>query len=158
MIHGHLDTSDAYAPLLRHPVWAEAFAFLQRLPARPETGTTLIRGEDMYVNVMEYSTLPRERCNFESHRKFVDLQYTIAGGEVIEWRRSMELDVAGPYDADKDLQFYRLPDSRTRIHMPPGHFAIFYPTDAHLPKVSDGLHVSVYKLVIKIALHLLNEE
>jgi biofilm protein TabA len=156
MIHGHLHTSDAYSPLLLHPVWIEAFAFLKNLPAQPAKGIQQIRGEDMYVNVMEYATLPREQCNFETHRKYVDLQYTITGGEVIEWRRSAELEVAGPYDEAKDLQLYRLADAPTRVHMPPGYFAIFYPSDAHLPKVADGINASVYKLVVKVGLHLLN--
>jgi len=66
------------------------------------------------------------------------------------------LAIEGPYDEVKDLQFYHLKDASTRLHMPPGFFAIFYPSDAHLPRVSDGCNASVYKLVIKIALHLLN--
>src|SRR5439155_23683956 len=98
MIHGHLHTPDAFAPLLLHPVWKEAFEFLKSLPAQPAKGIHPIRGEDMYVNVMEYATLPREQCHFESHRKYVDLQYTITGSEVIEWRRSGELETAGRYD------------------------------------------------------------
>lgn len=156
MIHGNLDSPDAIAPLLLHPVWREAFDFLKKLPENPPKGISPIRGDDMYVNVMEYETLPRQQCHFETHRRFVDLQYTIAGGEMIEWRRSSELELDGPYDEARDLQFYRLADAPTRVYMPPGYFAIFYPSDAHLPKVSDGMNPSVYKLVIKIGLHLLD--
>jgi len=109
------------------------------------------------VNVMEYATLPREECTFESHRRYVDLQFTLAGGEFIEWRRAPELEISGPYAQDKDLQFYRPAAASTRLHMPPRHFAIFYPTDAHLPKVADGVHASVYKAVVKVGLHLLRQ-
>jgi biofilm protein TabA len=155
MTHGHLLSPDTYAPLLLDPVWNEAFDWLRNMPAEPAKGIHPLRGDEMFVNVMKYDTLPREQCNFESHRKYVDLQYTIRGGETIEWRRSSELTAAGPYDDPKDLQFYQLGDAPTRLHMPPGYFAVFYPSDAHLPKVLDGVHASVYKAVIKVGIHLL---
>jgi biofilm protein TabA len=157
MIHGHLHTPDTYASLVQHPVWQTAFEWLRQMPAAPEKGIHPIRGDDMYVNVMEYATLPRSQCRFESHRKYLDLQYTITGAELIEWRLNTELATDGGYDDAKDLQFYHLSDALTRVHMLPGHFAIFFPSDAHLPKVSDGTNGSVFKLVIKINLNLLKQ-
>jgi len=77
MIHGHLRSPDAIATLLSHPVWREAFDFLENLPENLTKGISPIRGDEMYVNVMEYDTLPRTMCHFETHRKYVDLQYTI---------------------------------------------------------------------------------
>jgi YhcH/YjgK/YiaL family protein len=106
---------------------------------------------------MEYETLPEERCIFETHRKYVDLQYTISGGETIAWRNASELEPNGPFDEVRDLQFYHRVESPSRVHMPAGYFAIFYPSDAHLPKISDGLHASVFKVVIKVGLHLLQQ-
>jgi YhcH/YjgK/YiaL family protein len=151
MIHGHLDAPDAWKPLLANPAWKFAFDWLDQLPATPEPGIRPLQGDDIYVNVHGYHTLPREQCRYESHRKYVDLQYCITGGEFIDWQRASTLKPDGGYDTDKDLQFYELGNSLTVIHMLPRSFAIFYPSDAHLPKRADGIHPAVSKLVVKVA-------
>ncbi|MBL9129224.1 MAG: YhcH/YjgK/YiaL family protein [Verrucomicrobiales bacterium] len=151
MIHGHLSTPDAYAHLLGNDAWRFAFDWLKALPPNPEPGIRELRGEDIYVNVHGYDTLPPERCRYESHRRYVDLQYCIGGGELIDWQLASTLKPAGPFDVSKDLQFYEPGDSLTRLQMLPGSFAIFFPSDAHRPKRADGFRPSVSKLVIKVA-------
>jgi beta-galactosidase beta subunit len=37
-----------------------------------------------------------------------------------------------------------------RLRLSAGSFGIFFPCDAHLPKVHDGCHEGVFKVVIKI--------
>lgn len=156
MVHGHLQSPDTYSHLLTHPVWNEAFTWLKQMLVEPAKGIHPLRGDDMYVNVMSYATLPRAACRFESHRKYLDLQYTMQGGEVIEWRRAPELTADGEYDEGHDVQFYHLAPATTRLHMLPGYFVIFHPSDAHLPKVSDEASSDVFKLVIKIKVNLLS--
>lgn len=156
MLHGHLSTPDAYAHLLTNPAWRFAFDWLKQLPANPEPGIRPLQGEDIYVNVHGYDTLARELCRYESHRRYVDLQYCIHGGELIDWQLGSTLKPAGPYDESKDLQFYEMGTSLTQIQMVPGSFAIFFPSDAHLPKRNDGIHQAVSKLVIKVALKLVS--
>ena len=117
-------------------------------------GITQLRGDDIYVNVMTYKTLPTDQCRYESHRKYVDLQYTITGAEVIDWLDAGDLKADGGFELDRDLQFYLPAPTRSQVHMRPGYFAIFYPSDAHRPKVSDGVHGEVFKLVIKMNLDL----
>ncbi len=151
MLHGHLSTPDAYAHLLANPAWRFAFDWLKKLPANPEPGIRELQGKDIYVNVHGYDTLPREQCRYESHRRYVDLQYCIRGGEMIDWQLASTLTPAGPFDESMDLQFYEMGTSLTQIQMLPGSFAIFFSSDAHLPKRSDGLQSSVSKLVIKVA-------
>jgi len=150
VIYGHIDSLDSYEHLLAHPVWKQAFQWLRDMPESQAPGIVPLRGNEMFVNVHGYDPLPREQCRFESHRKYLDLQYCIRGGELIEWQRTALLETDGPYDETKDVQFYRLRDSQTGLHMTPGSFVIFYPTDAHLPKVCDGVNKSVFKLVIKV--------
>lgn len=154
MIYGHLSALDGYAPLLANPNWKYAFEWLRQLPAEPEPGIRPLRGEDIYVNVHGYTTLGREECRYESHRRYVDLQYCVSGGELIDWQLASSLTPAGLYDEEKDLQFYEAGHSLTALQMVPGSFAIFYPSDAHRPKRRDGQHPSVSKLVIKVDLKL----
>jgi biofilm protein TabA len=156
MIHGHLATPDSYAHLLANPMWKLAFDWLKTVTPATPLGIQQLQGDDIYVNVMKYGTLPAEQCRFETHRKYVDLQYTITGAEVIDWKRSSELAPAGPFDEPKDLQFYLPGPTLTRVHMLPGCFGIFFPSDAHRPKVFDGIHPDVFKLVVKINLHLVS--
>ena len=52
------------------------------------------------------------------------------------------------YDEEKDLEFFEgEPVSIVRI--PPGSFAVFLPTDAHLPLIGDG---PIHKVVVKVAI------
>jgi len=51
------------------------------------------------------------------------------------------------YDAEKDLEFFE-GDPKSIVRIPPGSFAIFLPTDAHLPLIGEG---SIHKVVVKIA-------
>ena len=155
MLYGNLNSQDTYSYLKKHPVWEQAFQWLEGMPKDVKAGIHEVRGRDMFVNVHGYDPLPRSECRYESHRKYLDLQYCISGGELIEWQLSTCLDADGGYDEEKDLQFYKLKESKTVLHMLPGNFAIFHPSDAHLPKVSDSVNQTVFKLVIKIGLHLL---
>jgi YhcH/YjgK/YiaL family protein len=157
MIFGHIKAHETYGFLMHHPVWKQAFDWLRLMPTRPADGIHQLRGEDMYVNVMRYHTLPREQCRFESHRCYVDLQFTIEQAEIIECECSSVLEPDQPYDQEKDIQFYRVADGAIRAHMLPGSFSIFFPSDAHRPKIADGIHGSVFKLVIKIGLDLIQK-
>jgi biofilm protein TabA len=57
--------------------------------------------------------------------------------------------VTRPYDADRDIEFFGdAPQVWTRL--PPGHFMIFYPHDAHAPLAAEG---SCDKVVMKIAVN-----
>lgn len=157
MITGKLNEPETYGFLMNHAVWKEAFDWLKVLPENPEPGIHAIRNNnEMFANVHGYAPIPREQCRYESHRKYVDLQYVIRGGELIEWQLAGKLNTDGGYDAEKDLQFYRLGESKTVIHKLPGHFSIYYPPDAHLPKMHDGIHDDIFKLVIKIQRSLLD--
>jgi YhcH/YjgK/YiaL family protein len=158
MLYGHIEERETYRHLVQHPVWKQAFEWVAtNAPKRPSFGIHPIIGESMYANVMEYETVQRTGARYESHRKYIDLQYTITGSELIEWSLARTLKPDGGYEEAKDLQFYLPSDSRSVVHMQPGHFGIFFPQDAHMPKLSDGKEGSVYKLVVKIGRALLEK-
>lgn len=154
MIHGHLADGDGWRHLRDNDAWRTVFDWLMGLPPAPERGIVHLRGDDIWANIHGYDTVPREACRFESHRRYVDLQYCIAGGEIIEWRRAGTLSPDGDYDVERDLQFYLPGDSQTVLHMLPGNYAVFHPSDAHAPRRMDGIHAMVEKLVVKVALEL----
>ncbi len=150
MVYGHVFATDAYAHLLVNPAWKLAFDWLMTATTGTPAGIRNLQGDDVYVNVHGYDTLPREQCRFESHRRYLDLQYCISGGETIDWRLVSGLEPDAAYDENKDVAFYRPASAEATLRMSPGSFAIFHPPDAHRPRVHDGVNPSVFKLVIKI--------
>jgi biofilm protein TabA len=156
VLYGHLAAPDAYAHLLAVPAWKLAFDWLKAASPETPAGIQQLQGDEIYVNVHGYETVARTQGRFESHRRYLDLQYCLAGGEMIDWWLASELAPDGGYDEGKDVRFYQPPADRLRavpattLRMAPGSFAIFHPSDAHCPKVQDGVNPRVFKLVIKI--------
>lgn len=141
---------------MSHAIWTEAIEWVRRLPAAQAPGIYHIHGESMYANVHGYETKPREACRFESHRKYIDLQYCISGGECIEWQPLDLLKSNNKYDVQKDVLRHHSPKNPAGIlRMSPGTFAVFFPADGHMPKIADGVHAAVAKAVIKIEVGLL---
>jgi len=132
-----------------HPAFEKAFAFLRRndlasLPAdRYE-----FDGDRLFCMISKGPGKSRAEAKLEAHRKYIDIQYVIAGTEEMGWRPTADCKLTDTsYDADKDIGFFKdQPDSWT--HVPPGSFVIFFPQDAHAPLVGSG---EIHKAVLKIA-------
>ncbi len=151
MLYGRIDLPETYAMLSAHPVWAEALAWLRALPPGIAPGIYPLRGDAMFANVHGYTTKPRAACRYESHRRYVDLQFGLAGGEWIEWHPTADLRPTDDYDPAKDVIHWAAPaEPDGRVRLGPRHFAIFFPEDGHMPKVAVAPDSRVDKLVIKI--------
>ncbi len=154
MLHGDLQDPGTYAALATHPTWHRAFAWLRDLKPDVALGDHEIIGRQMFAAVQEYATLARHEARFESHEAHVDLQFTLAGGEIIDWIPRGSLQPDGPFA--NDVQFWLPPpEPLTGLVQTAGRFAIFFPSDAHRPKVRLSGHDRVRKLVIKIHQQLL---
>lgn len=153
MIYGKLSELEKLIPGALPEAITRSLTWLRGLPATPEIGRyELDETTGLYAMVMRYDTVPAEESRYESHRRAVDLQYTISGGEGIEWAHSDELSADGEYDVDRDLQFYLPSESGAFVKNLPGYFSIYAPTDAHRPKVRIPGHKDVFKAVVKIPL------
>jgi YhcH/YjgK/YiaL family protein len=150
MILGRIDQPD-HASLRRHPVWEEAFAWINRCAASQQPGIVELQGKWMYVNIHGYETRPREACRYESHRVYVDLQYCVNGGELIEWNSLDGLVAKDGYNSEQDVIHHHTPaQPGALLRMTAGSYAIFFAEDGHMPKVYDSVNQRVNKLVIKI--------
>ena len=158
MIYGTIRDRQTYWPVSRIAAVARALEWIRAMSPCQEPGIYELDGKRLYVNVHGYQTLPREACVFESHRAYADLQYCIAGGEIIDyaWRSELGPERA-PYDEGKDFLFSEPPPRYSSLIMKPCDFAIFLPSDAHRPRVNDGINADVRKLVVKIDINLLGE-
>ncbi len=137
----------------------EALNWIRSLGQDPEEGTHYLRGEEMYGMIQSYETKDRSDRLWESHRKYVDLQYCLSGGEVIDWEKIEKLTPDGDYMADKDAILYQKTETPSvSLIMQPGRYALLFPEDGHRPGVIDGAHPGTKKVVVKIALNLLQGE
>jgi biofilm protein TabA len=146
MIIARLDQRQEYEDM--HPAFAKAFDFLQQenLADLP-VGRYEVDGDRLFCTVSRDSGKTRAEAKLEAHRKYIDIQYIIAGDEEMGWKPSAECtDVHTPYDDAKDIMFYN--DAiENWISVPPGSFVIFTPQDAHAPMVGEG---EIHKVVCKI--------
>lgn len=144
--------------LLPGKIWGEALDWIRDHSATAELGIHKLRGDLMFVNVLSYESLERKYCQFESHRDYVDLQFTIEGVEGIDYCNIRDLKKDGDYDPDKDLQFYMTGPQELTLRIEGDTFCVFFPEDAHRPKIALNDSEKLKKLVIKISLDLLKDE
>jgi YhcH/YjgK/YiaL family protein len=112
-----------------------------------------IDGERAFAIVARYETRDYESAEPEAHRRYLDIQYLIAGRETIYWTPLAEAGpVTVPYDGERDLMFFARNDQARPIELSAGHFTIFFPEDAHEPNCHAGPPGPVHKVVVKIRL------
>jgi biofilm protein TabA len=148
MILDTLDNADRYTSL--HPAFAKVFAFL-RSPSfhAVDPGRLEIDGTHVYALVSHLPGKRPDEARLEAHRRYIDVQYLIAGTESMGWRALADCgEEEHPYDPEKDLLFLSDPPA-TWITIHPGTFVVFFPGDAHAPMVSHGI---VRKVVLKVEL------
>ena len=148
MILDKLSNSDKYISL--HPNFSKAFAFLQRddLTTLKE-GTYEIDGKCVFAIVAKDQGRQKDEAELEIHDKYIDIQLVLSGVDEMGWKaRSACTEITKPFEADGDIQFFA--DTPTAwIATPAEHFAIFFPTDAHLPVIATGV---LHKVIVKIAI------
>lgn len=146
------DRLDNWRASFSGPVWSRAFEALAALgPDSPE-GETRLDGDDLILRVMGYTTRPPEQAVLETHRVYIDIQTTLAGSERIDWFPAAGLEVAEPYDPQKDVTFYRRPGpAPAHVDVFPGTFAVLLPGDAHMPQLMTGSRPeAIRKAVVKV--------
>lgn len=147
MISDILDNADRYRVL--HSNFAKAFQFLKRddLSTLAE-GKYDIDGDSVFAIVAKDQGRDKDEAQLEIHNKYIDIQMVLEGIDEMGWKaRSACTNMVDEYNAENDIQF--IADSPTSwVATPPGHFAIFFPEDAHLPLIAKGL---IHKVIVKIA-------
>lgn len=147
MILDHLNNALKYSKL--NPGFSQAFKWLDETDQETiEPGRHTIMGEDVFALVSEYTTKPEPECRPESHRIFTDIQVMVKGKEQIGWEPLGNQVVSVPYNEEADILFYE--SHPAGFELTAGHFAVFFPTDIHMPCIeTDGAQM-VRKIVIKV--------
>ncbi len=134
-----------------HPAFEKAFAFLrQEGLAELAADRYEIDGERLFCMISKGPGRSRAEARLEAHRKYIDIQYVIAGTDEMGWKPTADCkSIDTEYDDEKDIMFFKdSPDSWTPV--PAGSFVIFFPQDAHAPLVGSGqIHKAVLKIAVK---------
>ena len=129
--------------------WDKAFAYLKDNDLKTlEKGRHPIDGENVFAIVTEDPSKNFDKTNWESHRKYIDLQSVIEGEEKIGVYAVLKAKVTKEYDEAKDVANYSA-DGKL-YSAKPGTFFLFFPSDAHRPNITPGGNLVVKKIVIKI--------
>jgi YhcH/YjgK/YiaL family protein len=110
-----------------------------------------IQGEAVFALAMKAPSRALTEAKFESHRDYIDIQFLLSGEEMIGVLPIGQLTGATSYDAAKDLIFYATPARYHELRIPPGHFAVFFPDEGHMPMCHAGGPHELHKVVIKVA-------
>ncbi len=148
MIFDHLGRAAHYTAL--HPAFADALAWLAAFdPATPDGNYAIANGCE--ARIMTYRTEPAEQKRWESHRRFIDIQFMVAGRERMDVAEISTLHGATTYDEANDVLFYdHAPAGVTGAVVKQGEFTIFFPHDGHRPGITIDVPVDVRKIVIKV--------
>lgn len=100
--------------------------------------------------VSEYKTMEVNEYGYETHKKFIDIQYLLKGLEKICCMPIEQLKETKPYSEDNDAAFYTANTKPVEMTLGNGYFAIFFPQDGHMPQLCVDTPEQVKKVVIKV--------
>jgi biofilm protein TabA len=130
-------------------VWDKAFAYFRDTNLDQLTpGKYPVDGENVTAAVTENPTKEFDKTNWESHRKYIDMQYVVQGAEKIGVVSMDKATVTKPYDEARDVTNYSAEGKLYEAR--PGTIYIFFPQDVHRPNIKvDGIEKDK-KLVLKV--------
>ncbi|MBO2010256.1 YhcH/YjgK/YiaL family protein [Hymenobacter negativus] len=130
-------------------VWDKAFAYFRDTNLDQLTpGKYPVDGDNVTAAVTENPTKDYDKTNWESHRKFIDMQYVVQGAEKIGVVPIDKATVTKPYDETRDVANYSA--EGTLYEAKPGTIYVFFPSDVHRPNIkADGFDKDK-KLVLKV--------
>lgn len=148
MIVDKIENMEIYKKL--DPKIAKAFDYIKNTDfSKTENGRYEI-DENIFAIVQEYASKDLGENKLEAHRVYTDIQYIAEGCEKIGYDSLDGLTVYEEYDEKRDILFYK--EQGELITLNKGMFAVFFPTDAHMPGICVNEAVQVKKVVVKIKL------
>ncbi|MFT5871582.1 MAG: biofilm protein TabA [Clostridium sp.] len=132
----------------------KAFKFLEEnnVEELPK-GKYEIDGDNVFILIQEYTSRDEKENKWESHKKYIDIQYVLKGSEVMGYKNILELNLVEDIFEEKDVSFYDEVENWTKLKVQAGEFAIFFPGDGHKPCCESTEPESIVKAVIKVKVY-----
>ncbi len=116
-----------------------AFSWIEaKMKSAPASGRYDLE-EECYalVQVNPHKSLSGGR--FENHRKYIDVQFIVAGRERIFWTLPQPVKELEHYNDAKDIEFFEAVNpfiNASSVLLTTGMYAIFFPSDWHMPGIT----------------------
>lgn len=134
-----------------HPVLVEALTLA--LSARPQEKTPghyALRGESVFMNVMQFATQPSEQKRAELHDQFIDIQLLLTGEERILYGVVGAARDCDEWHREEDYQLCSEIANEQVVTLKPGMFAVFMPGEPHKPGCIIAEPGEIKKVVVKV--------
>lgn len=129
---------------------AEAVEIIKNVNFEEKGTGKYIINDDFYMMLQTYESNEPEKCGYESHKNYVDIQYIVEGVERMDIAPISILKVKEAYDPEKDVAFYHVPEQAASMVLTAGGYVVFYPEDGHRPGMCVGKPAQVKKIVGKV--------
>lgn len=113
-----------------------------------EPGNYEIDGDNIFAIVQEYQNKPFSSGKWESHKKYIDIQFIVSGAEKIGFTESKKVITIQEYDSGKDVTIHK--GEGQFINVEQNHFMILFPSDIHMPGIAINIPKPVKKVVVKV--------
>ncbi|UKJ06109.1 YhcH/YjgK/YiaL family protein [Solitalea lacus] len=151
MIIDKLSNAERYYPL--GDLFIKGFNYLVNTDfSNIETGKYEIEGEKLFAIVNEYETIDAANEKMEAHRKYIDIQFWISGEELVGHDILTNQPIFKEYDEEKDFLLAANQPKYFTL-MQSGMFAIYFPSDLHMPCIKNEKSTHVKKVVLKVAVN-----
>lgn len=119
---------------INKPLWDKLFKFLADTdPNTLEAGKIVLEDGRLWINILEYTPKSAEDTKIESHKNYIDLQYTFVGNELMGLAHHVV--PTGDYDPVKDKTNYKTDEPIDYVPADPKRFFLYFPSDMHQPSV-----------------------
>lgn len=105
---------------------------------------------DFFYSVQEYVAFGENEAQYESHRKYIDIQWVYEGTECLYVSNISCMNPSDSYDDDKDVIHYHDNGNMTSMILNPGSCIILFPSDAHKPSKFQRKACVIKKVVGKL--------
>lgn len=109
-----------------------------------------IDSDNVFALVQSYTTKDCKENKWESHEKYIDIQYIASGEETIVWTPVKELTISENFLEERDVIFYNETDHCSKLNLKEGYFGVFFPEDGHKPCCISNKPMEIKKVVVKV--------
>ncbi|WP_302589687.1 YhcH/YjgK/YiaL family protein [uncultured Muribaculum sp.] len=116
-------------------LWDKLLNFIANTDLKSlEPGKVVLVPGRLWINVMAYTPKSADETAAEVHRKYIDLQYTFEGNELMGLVN--KVTPTGDYDVVKDVQKFTPAEPVSYVPAAPDRFFLYFPSDIHQPSVA----------------------
>ena len=147
MIYDHIKNIGLYKGL--SPALDLALDYIATVSPEVEAGTHPLE-KGVKAVVSEYTTSKINPLGYEAHRRYIDIQFCVAGTEMVRCNPLSKVTETIPYDESNDMARYADCPGADMV-IGEGYFLVIFPEDAHEPGMAaGGICAPVKKVIMKV--------